>query len=279
MHLFDCAGAWYNTGWKCKTERVRMMKQALIRILKETDALILKTRSFAIEEKEGHANYVTTVDEGVEALLEKQLLQLLPGSKLIGEEQDNEPLGDGYTWIIDPLDGTTNFIHDYRFSAVSIALLKDRQPVIGAIYQPYAQELFYAEKGKGAELNGRPIHVSAQDFGHALVGFGTSPYHAEQAKKTLEIALGYLQNAADIRRCGSAALDLAYVACGRQDVFFELNLKPWDVAAGALLITEADGVFEMPFCDGTDFSQPNAIFASNQTAYKEARELFDSYFE
>jgi len=252
------------------------MREKLESIIRGAGDIILEAQSFAVEEKAGHANYVTSVDEKVQAWLVEQLHALLPEASLIGEEQANAPLGDEYTWVIDPLDGTTNFIHDFHFSAVSIALLKEKQPVLAAVYQPYSKELFMAEKGKGATLNGKPIHVSDNDLPHALVGFGTSPYSLELAEKSLEIALHYLHDATDVRRCGSAALDLSYIACGRHDVFFELSLSPWDFAAGALLVTEAGGVFAMP-PRGVDFSKPGTVFAANAAAAQDALKLFESH--
>ena len=121
--------------------------------------------------------------------------------------------------------------------------------------------------------NDEPMHVSRHDFDHALVGFGTSPYQAELGQPTMDIALAFLRRCADIRRCGSAAADLAYVACGRQDVFFELNLKPWDIAAGSLLVTEAGGTFDMPLLDRPDFDTPTTMFAANAICAAPAKEM------
>lgn len=239
------------------------MKQALQSIVRSAGELILNAEATRIEQKEGHANFVTDVDEAVQRFLITELLKLLPGSLVIGEEQENEALTDAPTWVIDPLDGTTNFIHNYRFSAISVALLQNREPVIGVVYQPYANELFFAEKGKGTFLNDQPIHVSSTPIEKALIGFGTSPYDAELAEKSLSAALWFLQRAADVRRCGSAALDLAYVAAGRQEVYFELILRPWDYAAGSLLVKEAGGCFAMPTLDAPDYNQATAILAAN----------------
>ncbi len=240
-----------------------MLKEALQSIVRQAGDIILHAEAFRMEQKEGHANFVTNVDEEVQRFLISELLRLLPGSCIIGEEQENEALTDAPTWVIDPLDGTTNFIHNYRFSAISVALLKDREPVIGAVYQPYTQEMFYAEKEKGAELNGKPIHVSSTRMEQALIGFGTSPYDAELAEKSLQAALWFLQRAADVRRCGAAALDLAYVAAGRQEVYFELILRPWDYAAGSLLVKEAGGIFSMPKLNQPDYNQATAVLAAN----------------
>ena len=228
-----------------------------------------------IDRKEGHANFVTNIDREVEEYLQQALLALLPGSQIIGEEKENSALSDAPTWIVDPVDGTTNVIHDYRCSAVSIALCENRKPVIGLIWQPYMQEMFYAEAGRGAFMNGAPIHVSENPFDRALVAFGTSPYHTHLAEKSMELALAYLHSCADVRRSGSAAIDLAYLACGRHDAFFELNLKPWDYAAGSLIVREAGGVVSMPLNPGEfRYDRSSAILASSAAIAEEVAAVF-----
>ncbi len=256
------------------------MREALLAIVRRAGEIIRRREDMVIEEKEGHANFVTTIDEGVQAYLLAALGELRPDAVAIGEEKINDALTDAPTWIVDPVDGTTNLIHDYRASAVSIALLEGREPVVGAVYNPYTDEFFYAEKGRGATLNGQPICVSSFPFNKALVAFGTSPYNAELARISLDMAHAFLCGAADIRRGGSAALDLAHLACGRHDVFFELNLKPWDYAAGALLVTEAGGTFEMPLCpNGADFSKNTAVFATNGVCLEAAHGVCDPFLQ
>ena len=254
------------------------MKQSLYAIAHNAGSIILNAEAFRVEAKEGHANFVTSVDEEVQRFLTDRLLSLLPGSLVIGEEAENAPLTNAPTWVIDPLDGTTNFIHDYHFSSVSVALLQNSRPVIGAVLQPYTGELFYAEKGKGAFLNDDPIHVSSTPIRQALVGFGTSPYEAELAEKSMQAALMFLRRCADVRRCGSAALDLAYVAAGRQDVFFELILRPWDYAAGALLVTEAGGCFAQPQLSEQDFGRTTAVMAANTACFETAAEWLKPFW-
>ena len=251
------------------------MREALLEIVRHAGEIIRRREEMVVEEKEGHANFVTTIDEGVQAYLLEALSALRPDAVAIGEEKINDELSDAPTWVVDPVDGTTNLIHDCRASAVSIALLENRVPVIGAVYNPYTDEFFYAEKGKGATLNGSAIHVSSFALDKALVAFGTSPYNAELAKVSLDMAHAFLLRAADLRRSGSAALDLAHLACGRHDVFFELNLKPWDYAAGALLVTEAGGTFEMPLLGAVDFAKNTAIFATNGICRDAARTVFE----
>lgn len=251
------------------------MKEALIRIAKKAGEIILSRPEFDIETKEGHANFVTTIDKNVQTYLEKALPELLPGSVIIGEEKENESLTDVPTWIIDPVDGTTNLIHDYRWSAVSIALAVGKQPVTGLVYQPYTGDIYYAENGKGAVLNDKAIHVSRVPFENALVCFGTSPYDPSLARRSMDAALAFLYACADIRRVGSAAIDLCYVAAGRQEIFFELTLKPWDYAAGMLIIKEAGGCFE--FLSGGSFGVNAGVLAAAPGCMEKAKALLQDH--
>ena len=251
------------------------MKDRLMQIARAAGDLFSARSVSRIDQKEGHANFVTNIDREVEEYLQQSLLSLVPGSRIIGEEKENGTLSDAPTWIVDPVDGTTNLIHNYRCSAVSIALCENRRPVAGLIWQPYTQEMFYAEAGRGACMNGKTIHVAETPFDKALVAFGTSPYHAELAEKSMELALVYLHSCADIRRSGSAAVDLAYLACGRHDAFFELNLMPWDYAAGSLIVREAGGVVATPLEPGEmQYDRPAAILASGASIADEVAAVF-----
>lgn len=251
-----------------------VLREDVCAIIRKAGRMICEASAYSVEEKKGHANFVTSVDKAVQQYLSHALPKALPGSAFIGEEEESGALTDAPTWVIDPVDGTTNLIHDYRHSAVSIALCEGGEPVLAAIYQPYTDELFFAQKGCGATLNGHPIRVSQTAFPRALVAFGTSPYNAELAERSMTLALSFLQNCADIRRSGSAAIDLADVACGRVDAFFELILQPWDYAAGALLVAEAGGQFMTPFSgDKIRFDRPQGILASNAACAESARAL------
>ena len=251
------------------------MRTELEQTAKKAGSYFRKKQLTSVEQKEGHANFVTNIDRRVQAYLEKALTKLLPGSLFIGEEKDNSDLTDAPTWIVDPLDGTTNMIHDYRLSAVSIALCEKKEPVAGVIWQPYTRELFYAEKGGGAYLNGRPIHVSDTPYSRALVAVGTAPYYEELQKPGMAMALNFLHDCADLRRSGSAAMDLAYLACGRLDIFFELRLKPWDYAAGSLILQEAGGMITMPLNSfKLDYSLSTAILAAAPSCWEQAVRVF-----
>ena len=196
-----------------------------------------------IDEKAGHANFVTTYDKKVQSELQTKLLAILPEAVFVGEEEDvHASVKDGYAFIVDPIDGTTNFIKDYHASAISVGLAKDGERYMGVVYNPYLDEVFTAVKGQGAFLNGEPIHVSDQPLENGIVIFGTATYYDEFAKATFDMAYEYYCKALDVRRSGSAAIDLCNVAAGRAELFFELRLCPWDYAAGSLIVEEAGGV-------------------------------------
>ena len=260
--------------------------QKLLPIIAEAGEIILSAHKMECNEnqdvsvKAGSANFVTVYDVGVQNFLIQHITEIFPNAVFIAEEKENDPavLQEEYCFIIDPIDGTTNFIHDYRHSCISVALISRGEVVLGVVYDPYLKDLYYAEKGKGAFVNDRPIHVSNHDMAHALVGFGTSPYDEEMAEKSLQAVLWFLRNAADVRRCGSAALDLAYVAAGRMEVFFEFKLRPWDFAAGALLVTEAGGCFTMPQLEQTDFGQASAVLAATPACMKPAAEWLKPFW-
>ena len=241
--------------------------------VREAGARILHVSKTAVQEKEGHYNYVTETDIAVEEYLKTELLRVLPGSRFFAEEQENDALTDEYTWVVDPIDGTMNFIAHRHASCVSVALLQNRRPVLSLIYQPYLDEMFTAICGNGAFLNGKAIHVSERPFEKSLTALGTSPYYAELAHATAYCFEQFLTQGGDIRRVGSAALDCCDVAAGRADIFFELRLSPWDFAAGALLIAEAGGEFMMPYEPCIDFGKRACILACNPKCKEKALEI------
>lgn len=217
--------------------------------------------------KAGSANFVTVYDVRIQNFIIDEIRRVIPGAVFIAEEKDNDPdvLKEEFCFIIDPIDGTTNFIRDYRHSCISLAMVSRGETVFGAVYDPYLDEMFSAEKGKGAFLNGKSIYVSVREPDMAIVAYGTSPYYKDSlAKKTFAICRNLFMNSADVRRCGSAALDLAYTAAGRNDAFFECMLSPWDIAAGALLITEAGGIISDMNGDPVTLTKPVPVIASNE---------------
>ncbi|MBI4727684.1 inositol monophosphatase [candidate division TA06 bacterium] len=193
-------------------------------------------------EYKGEINLVTQADRAAEALVVKLLRQNFPGDDILTEESDKERTQSDRRWIIDPLDGTTNYAHRFPFWCVSIAFEYKGRVVLGVIYNPNLNELFTAQKGKGAWLNGQRIKVSSQtSLKKSLLATGF-PYDVHYSKKdNLDNFRKFIKRAQAVRRPGSAALDLAYVACGRFDGFWEMKLKTWDIAAASLMVAEAEG--------------------------------------
>ena len=226
-------------------------------------------------EIKGKHDFVTYVDKGAEEQLVNGLGSLLPNSGFIAEEGTSDTKGEFYNWIIDPIDGTTNFIHGSPPYSISVALMKGDQIVIGIVYEIVARECFYSYKGSPAFLNGTEIHVSEQaTIADSLIATGF-PYsyfdRLEPFMKTLDY---FFINSHGVRRLGSAATDLAYVACGRYDAFYEYNLNPWDVAAGAFLIQQAGGIVS-DFRGGNDYLFGKEVVATNNLVFKEFQSKVD----
>ncbi|MCI8489164.1 MAG: inositol monophosphatase [Lachnospiraceae bacterium] len=216
----------------------------------------------ATHSKSGHANFVTEYDTRVQKELFDRLGKILPEASFMGEEESSWSYSDkGYQFIIDPIDGTTNFIKKNHTSCISVGLLKDGEPLLGMVYNPYRDELFYAKKGEGAYLNQKPIRVSAEPLENSILIFGTSPYYENLWKPAFDTAWHYFQKTLDLRRSGSAAIDLCDIACGRAELFFELKLSPWDYAAGSLLVTEAGGHICGANLNAPQFARPQGIVA------------------
>ncbi len=229
------------------------------------DIMLKADRShIKIDEKKGEANFVTEYDTRIQDQLKKELKELLPEAGFIGEEGEQEKfLPKGKFFIVDPIDGTTNFIKDYHMSCVSIALIADNEAYIGVIYNPYLDEMYYAQRGEGAFMNGNAIHVSDNDLDQGIVIFGTATYYEELHEKTFEMAYEYFKKCLDVRRSGTSALDLCAVAAGRAERFFELRLQPWDFAAGALIVEEAGGIISTVDGDPIAYDKPCSMMARN----------------
>ncbi len=198
---------------------------------------------FTVSEKEGINNPVTEVDQAVERMVTEMILEEFPGHFILGEEYRNErPKEAEYLWILDPIDGTVNFAHNIPLCCISLALLHNDELILGAVYNPMMDEFFFAEKGAGAFLNGQPIGVSAQNnFAKSCLVTGFPYTWDGDGPHPVDVFGHFVKQGLPIRRLGSAALDLCWVACGRFDGFWEYNLQPWDIAAGYLLVAEAGG--------------------------------------
>lgn len=240
---------------------------------------VIQSAKFLFENKKeqsqvhvkGPADYVTDIDFHVQKYLQSELHKKWPDIQFMGEEKDNSDVDfSGGVWILDPVDGTTNLIHDMHASVVSLALAIDRKLIAGVIFHPFTGDTWYAEKGCGAYLNGAAIHVdTAEKLGDSLIAVGTTPYYHEYADWTFDTMKKVYLKCQDIRRSGSAALELAYVATGRLDGMFERVLQPWDYAAGICLIEEAGG--KVTDFDGkpVDVTKKGCMVATNGKIHQE----------
>lgn len=193
-------------------------------------------------EFKGEINLVTDVDRACEKLIGDKIQGAFPDHDFVAEEGSGKRRDSEYKWIVDPLDGTTNFAHGYPLFCTSIALEKAGEVIVGVVYDPNRDELFCAEKGRGATLNGKPIHVSdISQLRRALLVTGFAYNLRDTRNNNIDHFNNMLMSAQAVRRDGVAAVDLCYVACGRYDGFWELNLFPWDMAAGMLILHEAGG--------------------------------------
>ena len=219
---------------------------------REAAELILHAHGILAETKSGRRDVVTEYDRRVQALLMQRLGGAVPGAHYFCEELDERDRLDAeQLFIIDPIDGTMNFVHGFHHSCISVAYAERGEVLIGVIYNPYMDELFSAIKGGGAYLNGRPIHVTDEGLAGSVVCYGTAPYNPELTDETFETARKLYAASLDLRREGSAALDLCTVAAGRAGLYFELKVSLWDYAAGDLIVREAGGVCSR--IDGSPF--------------------------
>jgi myo-inositol-1(or 4)-monophosphatase len=231
----------------------------------------------AVEIK-GKADFVSYVDKKAEALIIEGLRKILPDSGFIAEEGTATSNGEKYRWIIDPLDGTTNFIHGLPPFAVSIALLEGEELVLGVVYEITQNECFYAWKGSKAYLNGDVINVSSSTTtSNSLISTGF-PYSAfDKLESYVASMRHFMVQSQGLRRFGSAATDMAYVAAGRFDAFYEHGLKPWDIAAGVVILRQAGGKVS-DFNGGNNFLFSGEMVASNDKYFSEFYDIVHKYF-
>ncbi|MCR5782617.1 MAG: inositol monophosphatase, partial [Clostridia bacterium] len=200
---------------------------------------------FSVWSKAGDSNFVTSCDLAIQDYLLPRLLEIVPGARIMSEEQENdkEALGEGLCFVVDPLDGTLNFIHDYRYNGISVALFDGKEQTFGAVYDVWQDDMYTAHRGRGAYLNGKPIHVANNEISKSLVLFGTGNYWKDiVTDATFAIAKELFLLCTDVRRCGAATVDICSIASGKADIYVEMGISPWDHAAGSLIIREAGGV-------------------------------------
>jgi len=253
-----------------------------IEAVKEAGAYILEAhrsnKDHQLQEK-GRHNYVTEIDKAAEEMLVYSLGQIIAGAGFIAEEGTQKSNGEQYQWIIDPLDGTTNFIHGAYPFAVSVALSDKGSPILGVVLELGLNECFYAWKGGGAYMNGEAIKVSDTPYlqdSLIATGFPYTDYNRmDQFMNTIE---WFMKNSRGLRRLGSAATDIAWVACGRYDGFYEYGLNAWDVAAGAIILEEAGGRCS-DFNGGNTHIFEKEIICSNGKVHQEFTKVVESIME
>ena len=243
------------------------MLDQIVPIVRQAAEIILSARDLAAHthDKGSPSDLVTEYDLAVETFLKEKLPPLVPGSVFFGEEEEeNADPSRGWAFIVDPIDGTTNFVRGLRQSAVSVALAHDGTVEYGVVYDPYKDEMFSARRGGGAFLNGQPVRVSRRPIEQGVFGMGTAIYRREYLEPTMRLTEQLFRRSCDFRRLGAAALDLCNVACGRTDLFFEYSLCPWDQAAGSLIVTEAGGFVCTLEGGPLSLTDRCSVWASNQ---------------
>lgn len=254
------------------------MIKDITHIAKEAGEIIRHAyrKDFEIEFKTSHTNLVTEVDKKSEKLIIDFINKKYPGHGILAEESGGNYKNKEFVWVIDPLDGTTNFAHGLPIFSVSIGVLKNNEIIAGAVYDVMRDALYSSEKGGGSFCNSRKLKVSKNDLlAHSLLVTGFPYDISENPDKAIELFAGFLKTSRAVRRLGSAAIDLCYVADGIFDGFWEVNLNPWDICAGKLILEEAGGIF-------TDFQgKKQNIFnkqtlATNGGIHEEMMSIIDS---
>lgn len=251
----------------------------LIEVVKSVGSNLkdIHVKGSSVSSKEGHSNFVTKYDKLTQDALEKAFKEHWPEYKFIAEEQDeDQALSDEPTFIVDPIDGTNNFMFAIPISAISVALVEKQETVQAVIYNFFTDDLYYAEKGKGAYLNGERLKVSDLPMSESLFGLGTSPYYPETLDSVAILLKQLIPLTVDIRRLGSSAIDLPYVAAGKFGGFCELRLQVWDFAAAMLICKEAGAIISDLEQNEIDLAAgPSDIIVASPRVYKEFFEKVD----
>ncbi len=260
---------------------LKRLTSSVVEIAKEAAAFI-KQEDVHFDpqhiEYKGFNDLVSYVDKNSEQKIVKKLAQLLPAADFITEEKTINKTGEVYNWIVDPLDGTTNFIHGLPTYSISIALQKDNELLLGVVYEICRDECFYAWKEGGAYLNGKQIFVSSTEkMEKSLIATGFPYYNFEKLELYINVFRELTQKCQGLRRIGSAAVDLAYTACGRFDAYFEYNINLYDIAAGVVLVREAGGEV-VNFSEEDEFAVSREVIASNGKIHTELKSTIQKYF-
>ncbi len=253
----------------------KKLKRVLLQCLKESGDILRNGFGTAFKiRKKGPVNIVTEIDMAAEKRIVSLVQQAFPSHRILTEESSPYEQPSHYRWIVDPLDGTTNYAHRIPLCCVSIGVEYRGKMILGGIYNALMNELYFAERGKGAYLNGNRIFVSRTNcLEDSLIVTGFPYDRQEKADFYLKYFKNVMEKAQGIRRLGAAALDLAYVASGRFEAFWELNLKPWDIAAGSLIVEEAGGKISKFDGSRLNIDQPAELLASNKIIHSKLRNI------
>ncbi len=247
--------------------------EKVIKIVEETDKIFFNDDLRNDVSQKGDADFVTKADIAISDYLHKRLKEEFPNIGFMSEEEETECTENEF-WILDPIDGTTNFMHELGLSAVSLGYCSDGEIPGGIVYIPYTKQLFHAYKGKGAYLNGEKIYCSKKSkLSDCLAEIELNPYFKNEKDEAFLMADKLFSGCQDLRVLGSAAISLAYIACGKLDVFFGRYLKPWDYAAAKIIIEEAGGRLGGLFGEANINELKQHIVASNRLVFDEVREL------
>lgn len=246
-----------------------MSYSKVIQLVKTTKKVVNDQTLKSDIHMKGAADFVTAVDTEISNYIKAELKKYYPEAGFFSEEEQGF-LSDP-CWILDPIDGTTNLVYGYNMSSISLALYSGGRIVFGVVYNPFSDECFTAEYGKGAFLDGKPIHVSNRPMEQAIIEFGAGSTRKKDADRNFEVAKNIFKQCIDLRRICSSALSICFIAAGRIDGYFERVLKPWDYAAGSLILREAGGKMSDYFSDTIAYDLPTSIIASNGVIHERIR--------
>lgn len=239
------------------------MLGSIVDTVSESGRRVSSAHGFQVSDKGSRENIVTSADIENEMFLRSRLTSLIPRSSFVGEEGDDAPiLEEGYTWIVDPIDGTMNFSRGIPEVGISVALFRDGEPYIGVVHNPFTGRMYASEIGRGAWRDGIPIHVSDRPLEDCILSTAWCCYRKELAPRVFEVSESLYPRINDIRRIGTAAVELSMLAEGAVDLYFEIRLSPWDHAAALTCVKAAGGVFR-GIEDDVWFDRPSPVLAAN----------------
>lgn len=248
---------------------MEQLHQQIIEIVRQAGAIVREADSDkGVTEKSGHQDLVTRYDKAVQAFLQERLLALLPEAGFLGEEGTPSHKEREWVFIVDPIDGTTNFIKGVPVVGISVGLARNGRMEQGVVYNPYTDEMFTARRGHGAFLNGKSIAASKNPLEDSIAYFGSAPYYRQYGPISFAIAQKLYEKSMDVRRLGASSLDLCYLAAGRGECYFECVLFPWDYAAGSLILEEAGGIVTDMTGKPLRFDQNCSMAAANAPCHQ-----------